>query len=167
MAGIIGDLITQLNQEYEMNKAHHWQKKITLLNLLLTASIGCYTYQHGATEILVPQESFQNYLEALIIPELIDSANIDALPLLRATCIKFVYMFRNQVPDDFVTKFVDLFADYLKSSMIVTQSYAAASIEKLFLKRSLHNKNVPVLTDKNIDQGLVSKLLQNLCELLQ
>jgi len=60
-------------------------------------------------------------------------------------------MFRNQVPDEFVTKFVDLFADYLRSTMIVTQSYAAASIEKLFLKRSLYNKNVPVLTEKNID----------------
>jgi exportin-2 (importin alpha re-exporter) len=53
MAGLIGDFITQLNCEYEQNKAQHWQKKITLLNLLITASIGCYTYQQGATEILV------------------------------------------------------------------------------------------------------------------
>jgi hypothetical protein len=56
----------------------------------------------------------------LIIPELVDSSSVDAFPLLRSTCIKFVYMFRNQVPDDFVAKFVDLFADYLRSSMIVT-----------------------------------------------
>ena len=98
---------------------------------------------------------------------MVDTQAIDSLPLLRATCIKFVYMFRNQVPDDFVAKFVDLFADYLRSSMIVTQSYAAASIEKMLLKRSLANKNVPVLNEKNVDQGLISKLLQNLCELLQ
>jgi len=43
-----------------------------LLNLLITASIGTYTYQHGASEILVPQESFQNYLDTLVIPELAD-----------------------------------------------------------------------------------------------
>ena len=119
--------------------------------MLITASIGCYTYQHGATEIIVSQESFQNYLEALIIPELVNTQQLDAYPLLRATCIKFVYMFRNQVPDDFVAKFVDLFADYLRSQMIVTQSYAAASIEKLLMKRSLQNKDAMVLNDKNVD----------------
>jgi hypothetical protein len=54
-------------------------------------------------------------LEALIIPELLNTQQLDAFPLLSATCVKFVYMFRNQVPDDFVAKFVDLFADYLKS----------------------------------------------------
>jgi hypothetical protein len=51
--------------------------------------------------------------------------------------------------------------------MFVNQSYAAASIEKLLMKRQLLNKDLPVLTEANIDQNLLSKLLQNLCELLQ
>lgn len=95
----------------------------------------------------------------MIIPELVDGQSIDALPLLRATCIKFVYMFRNQVPDDFAAKFVELFADYLRSEHVVTQSYAAASIEKLLLKKQLLNKSLPVFNDKNIDQALIQKLL--------
>lgn len=115
---------------------------------------------------MVGLDDVRNYLEALIIPELIDRTNVEALPLLRTTCIKFVYMFRNQVPDEFVAQFADLFADYLRSSAIVTQAYAAASIEKMLLKRQLANKNVSVLNDKNIDQALITKLLQNLCELL-
>lgn len=86
-------------------------------------------------------------------------SSIDTLPLLRATCIKFVYMFRNQIPDEYVSTFVNLFADYLKASMVVNQSYAAASIEKLLMKRQLLNKNLPVLTEANIDQNLLSKLL--------
>jgi len=72
MTEIIGQLITQLNSEYEQNKQLQWQKKTTMLNLLITASIGCYTFQHGATELLISQESFQNYLQGLIIPELVD-----------------------------------------------------------------------------------------------
>jgi hypothetical protein len=50
--------------------------------------------------------------------------------------------------------------------MIVTQSYAAASIEKLLMKKSLANNEVMVLNDKNVDPNLISKLLQNLCDLL-
>ena len=60
-------------------------------------------------------------------------------------------MFRNQIPDEFVTQFVDLFAGYLQSTMIVNQSYSAASIEKLLLKRQLLNKNLTVLNETNID----------------
>jgi len=38
-----------------------------------------------------------DYLEKLVIPELQvpQGADIDTLPQLKATCIKFVYMFRN------------------------------------------------------------------------
>jgi len=60
-------------------------------------------------------------------------------------------MFRNQVPDEYVATFVELFADYLRASTIVTQSYAAASIEKLLLKKKMLNKNEMVLNDKNVD----------------
>jgi len=44
-----------------------------------------------------------------------EGASLDNLPVLKATCIKFVYMFRNQVPDNYVLEFVKLFTDYLKS----------------------------------------------------
>jgi hypothetical protein len=132
-----------------MNKAHNWQKKITLLNLLLAASISCYTFEHGASEILVAKESIVNYLETLIIPELRDISNIDALPLLRATCIKFIIMFRYQVPYNFLITYIDLCADYLKSSMIVTRSYAVVSIYKLTLKNKPNNENVLKFTNYN------------------
>jgi len=108
-----------------------------MLNLLITASVGCYTYQHGATELLISPDQFQAYLQQLVIPELEvkEGQDIDDLPLLKATCIKFVYIFRNQIPDDHVQQFVQVLAAYLKSSMIVNQSYAAASIEKMFVKK--------------------------------
>lgn len=44
-----------------------------------------------------------------------ESNPLDNLPVLKSTCIKFVYMFRNQVPDNYVIEFVKLFTDYLKS----------------------------------------------------
>lgn len=59
-----------------------------------------------------------------------------------------------------------MFADYLGSTSIVTQSYAAANIEKMLIKNSMTNNSQKVINEKNIDPNLITKLLQNLCELL-
>ena len=76
-----------------------------------------------------------SYLENLVLPELQD-VKINNLSQLKATCIKFIYMFRNQLPDQYVTVFLDKVADFLKSDSQVNQSYAAASIEKLLLRKT-------------------------------
>ncbi len=49
-----------------------------------------------------------------MLPEL-EEANINNLALLKATCLKFIYMFRNQIPDGMVPQFVAKIADFLKS----------------------------------------------------
>ena len=67
---LIGEFFTQFLQEYEQNKAQQWQKKVALLNLIITASISCYTYAHGATELLIDQAMLSQYLQQLVIPEL-------------------------------------------------------------------------------------------------
>jgi hypothetical protein len=45
-------------------------------------------------------------------------------------------MFRNQIPDEHVQLYVSLLNNFLKSMHSVNQSYAAACIEKLFVKKS-------------------------------
>jgi hypothetical protein len=57
MQGLIGNLIQSLLAGYEQNRVQNWYNKTTLLNLLITASIGCYTYLHGATEMLISSDS--------------------------------------------------------------------------------------------------------------
>ena len=79
--------------------------------------------------------------------------------MLKATCIKFVYMFRNQIVDEHVPLFIKLFSDYLKSEQLVNQSYTSACIEKMLIRKSLSDKNRPVITDQSIDQDLLGKLL--------
>jgi len=62
---------------------------------------------------------------------------IDELPLLKSICIKFIYLFRNIIPDDCILGVVDRMADYLKSQKM-NQSYAAATIEKMLLLKSIN-----------------------------
>jgi hypothetical protein len=56
--------------------------------------------------------------------------------MLKATCLKFVYIFRNQVPDAFILQFIGVFSNFLKSSSPVNQSYASACIDKMLTKRN-------------------------------
>lgn len=140
----------------------------TVINLIITASIGTYTYQHGATDIRISPELLESYIQQLIVPELqiVQGVSIDNLSIVKATCIKFVYMFRNQIPDSYVPEFVSLFSEYLKSEQPVNQSYAAACIEKLLIRKQISNPSVNVLNETNMNFDVTSKLLQNICELL-
>lgn len=45
-------------------------------------------------------------------------------------------MFRNQIPDNFVPVFLGKVSDFLKSENQVNQSYAAACIEKLLVRKT-------------------------------
>ena len=91
-----------------------------MLNLLITASIGSYTYSYGATELLISQQDLFNYINQLIIPELsTNGQNIDDLPIVKSTCMKFIYFFRNQIPDEQVPLVVNMMSDHLKSQNVV------------------------------------------------
>ena len=48
-----------------------------MLNLIITASIGSYTYNHGASELLISQEQLFQYLDQLVISELAAQEPID------------------------------------------------------------------------------------------
>jgi hypothetical protein len=131
---------------------------------LITASISSYTYRNGATDLKIPEETLFQYIEQLVYPELVED-DFENLPLLKATCIKFVYMFRNQIPDEHVHGYLGVFVKFLQSMSIVNQSYAAACIEKLLTKKR-RNSDESLFTSANIDQSIVQSLLQYLCTLL-
>lgn len=118
---------------------------------------------------MIPYELLANYLEQLVMPEL-QEEKINNLGQLKATCIKFIYMFRNQIPDQFVPALLDKVSDFLRSESEVNQSYAAACIEKLLIRRTTPQPGAeqtqPIFTPGNVDPTMISKLLQGLCELL-
>lgn len=68
-------------------------------------------------------------------------------------------MFRNQIPDSYVPLFVDKVADFLQSQSPVNQSYAAACIEKLLIRKTNNNTGVPILTADIVDMTMIHKLL--------
>ena len=63
---------------------------------------------------MVPIELLGQYIDQLVLPEL-QEAQINNLGMLKATCIKFIYMFRNQIPDQYIPPLLEKIADFLKS----------------------------------------------------
>ena len=59
-----------LMEDYMKNRNSEWQKKVTCLNLIITACITGYTYRHGATSIVIGLGLLENYLKSLVFPEL-------------------------------------------------------------------------------------------------
>jgi hypothetical protein len=91
-----------------------------------------------------------------VIPELqTNGQNLDDLPLLKSACMKFVYFFRNQIPDAYVSTMANMMADYLKSEFVVNQSYAAACVEKMLIRKSLSDPSKTVLNENNVDLALL------------
>ena len=43
-------------------------------------------------------------------------------------------------------------SDYLKSQNVVNQSYAAACIEKMLIRKTQNGTNLPVMTEQTVDQ---------------
>ena len=111
---LIDNFVNQLMGEYTVNREKEWIKKTAVLNLIITASISQYTYRAGAEQVQISFEQLASYLETLVLPEL-QEPKIDHLPILKASCLKFVYMFRNQLPDQFVPVFLDKVSDFLRS----------------------------------------------------
>lgn len=50
---------------------------------------------------------------------------------------------------------VYMMADYLKSEKMVNQSFAAATIEKMLIRKSINGGQGTVLTDQNVDQAML------------
>jgi hypothetical protein len=63
--------------------------------------------------------------------------------------------------------FVAKIAEYMKSKSLVNQSYAAACLEKLLIRKSQDGSNRQIFTTETLDNNLVMALLSNLTEALQ
>ena len=70
VSSLIGNYVNKYQAEYESNRDQNWNKKASLLNLLITGSISAYTYRNGASEINIAADTLFMYIQQLVIPEL-------------------------------------------------------------------------------------------------
>uniref|UniRef100_H0V5Q7 Exportin-2 n=1 Tax=Cavia porcellus TaxID=10141 RepID=H0V5Q7_CAVPO len=137
VTGIFSGYVNSMLQEYAKNPSVNWKHKDAAIYLVTSLASKAQTQKHGITqanELVNLTEFFVNH----ILPDL-KSPNVNEFPVLKADGIKYIMIFRNQVPKEHLLVSVPLLINHLQAESIVVHTYAAHAIERLFTMRGPNN----------------------------
>uniref|UniRef100_A0A8C6CSC8 Exportin-2 n=1 Tax=Moschus moschiferus TaxID=68415 RepID=A0A8C6CSC8_MOSMO len=133
VTGIFSGYVNSMLQEYAKNPSVNWKHKDAAIYLVTSLASKAQTQKHGITqanELVNLTEFFVNH----ILPDL-KSANVNEFPVLKADGIKYIMIFRNQVPKEHLLVSIPLLISHLQAESIVVHTYAAHALERLFTMR--------------------------------
>uniref|UniRef100_A0A8C2LKK2 Exportin-2 n=1 Tax=Cricetulus griseus TaxID=10029 RepID=A0A8C2LKK2_CRIGR len=137
VTGIFSGYVNSMLQEYAKNPAVNWKHKDAAIYLVTSLASKAQTQKHGITqanELVNLTEFFVNH----ILPDL-KSNNVNEFPVLKADGIKYIMIFRNQVPKEHLLVSIPLLISHLQAESIVVHTYAAHALERLFTMRGPNN----------------------------
>jgi exportin-2 (importin alpha re-exporter) len=124
---ICSDFIGTLLQAYASDPNGQWRAKDAALQLLLAVSVRAQSASQGVSEV----NKFINVMEvfaAHVLPEI--GGDVNAQPIVRADCLKFVTTFRNQFSREQWGALMPLLVKHFASSHAVVATYAAMAVER-------------------------------------
>uniref|UniRef100_A0A9L0S446 Exportin-2 n=1 Tax=Equus caballus TaxID=9796 RepID=A0A9L0S446_HORSE len=137
VTGIFSGYVNSMLQEYAKNPSVNWKHKDAAIYLVTSLASKAQTQKHGITqanELVNLTEFFVSH----ILPDL-KSANVNEFPVLKADGIKYIMIFRNQVPKEHLLVSIPLLINHLQAESIVVHTYAAHALERLFTMRGPNN----------------------------
>uniref|UniRef100_E9Q1T9 Exportin-2 n=2 Tax=Mus TaxID=862507 RepID=E9Q1T9_MOUSE len=137
VTGIFSGYVNSMLQEYAKNPSVNWKHKDAAIYLVTSLASKAQTQKHGITqanELVNLTEFFVNH----ILPDL-KSNNVNEFPVLKADGIKYIMIFRNQVPKEHLLVSIPLLISHLEAESIVVHTYAAHALERLFTMRGSNN----------------------------
>ena len=137
---------------------------LALALALAVAVLTCVT--SGVSEIN-PAVNIGKFFSDHIQPEL-THASIDALPVVKASCIKFVSTFRNQLPKAGLVALLPQVANFLRAKPYVVHTYAASTIERMLTVRERlgATKGIPLAVQPADLKPLIEVMLRLVFELI-
>uniref|UniRef100_A0A6I8MZ53 Exportin-2 n=1 Tax=Ornithorhynchus anatinus TaxID=9258 RepID=A0A6I8MZ53_ORNAN len=137
VTGIFSGYVNSMLQEYAKNPSVNWKHKDAAIYLVTSLASKAQTQRHGITqanELVNLTEFFVNHIQ----PDL-KSTNVNEFPVLKADGIKYIMIFRNQVPKEQLLVSIPLLISHLQAESIVVHTYAAHALERLFTMRGSNN----------------------------
>ncbi|CAL1529016.1 unnamed protein product [Lymnaea stagnalis] len=127
--------VQALLEEYVKNPNANWKSKDAAIFLVTSLAAKGQTQKQGVTQTseLV---NITEFYQAHILSDL-KSSNVDEMPILKADIIKYLMVFRNQLPANVIQDAVPDLIRFLRSHSVVVHTYAALGLERLFMVR--HN----------------------------
>ncbi|XP_041358734.1 exportin-2-like [Gigantopelta aegis] len=146
-----------LLEEYAKNPTVSWKSKDAAIYLVTSLASKGQTQKQGVTQTssLV---NITDFYQAQILPD-IQSANVNEFPILKADAIKYLMVFRSQLPRESLLSSLPHLTRYLKSSSVVVHTYSAHTLERLFMVRQPGGQSAITTVDvKDLASDLMSSL---------
>nr|XP_061813737.1 exportin-2-like isoform X2 [Nerophis lumbriciformis] len=137
VTAIFSGYVNSMLAEYAKNPGANWKHKDAAIYLVTSLASKAQTQKHGITqanELVNLTEFFVNH----ILTDL-KSANVNEFPVLKSDAIKYVMIFRSQLPKDQLLQAVPLLIAHLQAASTVEHTYAAHALERLFTMRGPNN----------------------------
>ena len=110
-----------------------------VINLIIASSVEASTLKYGATRIKLDDDILADYLTTIVIKEIKEEKE---RPILKAQCMKFIMIYRNYIPHDWIIDIIKHVALFLNHESNVLRNYSACVIEK-FLSMKLGYSRAP------------------------
>uniref|UniRef100_A0A3Q3XSD6 Importin N-terminal domain-containing protein n=1 Tax=Mola mola TaxID=94237 RepID=A0A3Q3XSD6_MOLML len=137
VTAIFSGYVNSMLAEYAKNPGVNWKHKDAAIYLVTSLASKAQTQKHGITqanELVNLSEFFVNH----ILSDL-KSPNVNEFPVLKADAIKYVMIFRSQLPKEHLLQAVPLLISHLQADSTVEHTYAAHALERLFTMRGPNN----------------------------
>uniref|UniRef100_A0A671U2Y1 Exportin-2 n=1 Tax=Sparus aurata TaxID=8175 RepID=A0A671U2Y1_SPAAU len=137
VTAIFSGYVNSMLGEYAKNPGENWKHKDAAIYLVTSLASKAQTQKHGITqanELVNLNEFFVNH----ILSDL-KSPNVNEFPVLKADAIKYVMIFRSQLPKEQLLQAVPLLISHLQAESTVEHTYAAHALERLFTMRGPSN----------------------------
>lgn len=159
---ILKQYVGHLLQEYAKDPKNQWILKDAAMYVVLALTVKGSTKKEGVTKT----NTYINIIDFFgtqVLPEL-QSPDTNAMPVLKADCLKFISTFRNQLPTEAFPVLMPIVARYLSCDDFVLHTYAAHALERLMSVKDESGK--PRFGRQQL-QPLIQTLLEGLFKVLE
>ena len=119
--------------QYAANPDANWKSKDTAIFLVVALAVVQKTAAAGATKTneLV---NLPDFFQGQVLPEL-QAADVNARPVIKADCLKFLITFRSQLPSAACRELLPRLVALVGAEANVVHSYAAVAVERMLVLR--------------------------------
>ncbi|KAK9742855.1 hypothetical protein RND81_03G200800 [Saponaria officinalis] len=128
VAPLVNSIVQTMLASCAENPAANWKYKDSAIYLVTSLN----SVKANAPNVLTGYFDLQSFFALVVVPEL-QIQDVNSYPLLKAGTLKFLTVFRNQLPKSSVMPLIPEVIRFLGSESNVVHSYAAIFIEKLLL----------------------------------
>lgn len=130
--------ITAMLQLYAKDPTRNWKNKDVAIYLVTSMAVKAQTAKLGTTQTssLV---NICDFYQEFVAPDL-RNPNLTEFPVLKADAIKYLMVFRNQLPKAVLLQSLPHVVNLLAAPSYVVHTYAASAIDRLFTMKDTQGK---------------------------